>query len=448
MATSNPLASALDIERGEGHAVSLIVLVALFTGIGAAWLNTVSHVLFLARFSAEMLPYVYIGSGVVVAAVGVAYLRLEESLSEIALLGGTLVLLIAGNLLLYLVLLAGTSKWLVFVLVFWDDLLTAFVGLTLWKIATAIFDDRQGKRLFGLINTSDQAAWALGAFAVPVLMSLVGVVDFLVLASISMVGGIVALVAIVRTYRDKLTFEEGDEEGEAEGSGGGERTGWGRFFSTRYEVLMIAAAAMSLFAFYFLDLAFFEAVAERFDREVDLAWFLGIYNGVTQTIIMLASPLLSGRILTRFGLQAGLTALPVATGLAVLGLLAVAAVGGTGGLFFILLIATKGLEDTLRNTIDAPSTQLLYQPLPGRKSLSMQTFIGTIVTPVAGVAAGVALLAVGWLEGVTLRHLLGLLLLILMGWALTAFVLSKDGVTRRAARRPAETPRCFPPSPG
>jgi hypothetical protein len=94
------MVDALDIQPGEGRMVGLLLLFSFCNGLVRTWTRSAAYGLFLAMYSAQMLPYVYIGVSLLASLWSFAYLKLSQRSSLSRLLVGRLGALILAFALL------------------------------------------------------------------------------------------------------------------------------------------------------------------------------------------------------------------------------------------------------------------------------------------------------------------------------------------------------------
>ncbi len=422
------LAALFSVKPGEGQRTLLMLLYAFCCGTICTFFYTASYALFLAEFSADMLPYVYIGSGVVAAIGGFIYAKLEEKISVSRLMLGTMIVLLISNVVFFAGLRLAGAKWIVFAAIIWYDVLFTFMEVGFWGLATGLYNVREGKRLFGLIGSGEQLAGTIGGLATPLIVVLIGTTNLLLVSLVAFVICLGVLLIILRQNADRLGAghgaEEAGEDGDEEGaeSPGGIR----RLLKDRYVALIVLGMVTTLFAFFFLDMAFYDGARARYADEEQLARFLGVFNGVVQGISLFMLPLLSGRLLNRFGLKFGLLLLPVLVGGGTVMLAGCGTVLGIGAVFFWLLVMTKLTDSVVRISVFFPAGQLLYQPLPGTKCTAVQTMVESIVSPVGGALAGAVLVVVSCVDALTSVHVLYALVVVFVAHTLLSSVLAKE----------------------
>ncbi|HTQ98609.1 MAG TPA: hypothetical protein VMH83_01405, partial [Candidatus Acidoferrum sp.] len=152
------LAANLDVRQGEGKPLLLLLVHAFCMGTGFVFFEAPANALFLSSFDASALPYVYMVSAVVTVLIGTAFARAEGRFPPSHLFMAVLLLMATATLLLYLGSVFTTSRWIGFLLMIWKDVQFILTGLEFWAVAGAVFDLRQGKRLFGLVGAGEIAA--------------------------------------------------------------------------------------------------------------------------------------------------------------------------------------------------------------------------------------------------------------------------------------------------
>ncbi len=162
---------------------------------------------------------------------------------------------------------------------------------------------------------------------------------------------------------------------------------------------MFAFSSLAWLAFYVIDNAFLMLTTVRFPDPDQLAGFLGVFNAVAGACLLVVRLVVSGQIIGRYGVLVGLVLLPILDGAGITTVLLTGGVAGVGVLMFWLLTTTKMIDTVLGGSIYQSAFQMLYQPLPPMLRLRVQTLSESLVDPIAGIVAGLGLLAlVQWLH--------------------------------------------------
>ena len=155
------LRSFLNLERGEE--APALLLFAYLTLVMTSYMITkaVRDGLFLYKFSAYSLPYVYLGIAAIIGFVVWVYVRFSARVGQAAVISGSLVFLV-GNLLVQW--WAVRMQWLPATWIFyvWTSIFGIIIVTQVWTVANHVLDLRQAKRLFPLISSGGILGSALG----------------------------------------------------------------------------------------------------------------------------------------------------------------------------------------------------------------------------------------------------------------------------------------------
>jgi len=115
------MAALFNIRSGEERVVFLLVCFAALIGIPRIFTPSVSQSIFLSRYDAQSLPYVYMGVAATTTAIGLLYLRLERILDFSRLLFANFVLLLFALFCFRLVLLPQAARWPAMAMAIWYE---------------------------------------------------------------------------------------------------------------------------------------------------------------------------------------------------------------------------------------------------------------------------------------------------------------------------------------
>jgi AAA family ATP:ADP antiporter len=387
MVAAQFLSKIFNVRHGEGRILSALLIHSLFMGIGIIFFYSAASAIFLIKFDAKTLPYAFIGSAFIVPVMGLLFGELEQRLPVTRLFHITLSFIFGSILVSWVLLITFDSKWLVFAIFIWAHVIFVLCYLEFWGLVGRCFNVRQGKRLFGLVGTGEVAATIFSGLAVPAIVEWVGTPNLL----LGSAGGI-GLCFLVLVYIFNLPEGSFTEEENKEGADEEQNLNiFQELKKSRYMTLITALWILSISAFYFLDFAFFQQAETRYSTEDELAGFFGILLGVAGVVTLLSRLFVSGPLLSRFGLTAGLLALPLTltfgSGLVLLGNFSVSV-----GILFWMVIILRILDEVVRTSIEEPAKRVLYQPLPVNKRLGFQTLVEGLTEPLAGGLAGAILL--------------------------------------------------------
>lgn len=421
MSLHSSILSTLDIKKGEETPIILMVLYSFFMGIAIAFFYTATISMFLENFERKTLPYAYIASGIVGYILWYFYAQFQKKLIYAKLLAGSVWFLLITVALLAIMNVTWGNKWLPFVMYIWIKVFTFLSSVSFWGMASRIFDLRQGKRLFGLIGSGAVISDIIGFFSVPFLLKFIKTPDLLYIAIIGLVLCLFCLAIISRKYTAQLQVRISSPSSQKKGG-----QSIGEFLQNRYYLLIFILAILPMFGIYFVDFIFLGQVRQEFTNKEVLTGFLGIFFGSMAVIEFIVKTFISGRLLTNYGLKAGLLALPILVGAITLGATIAGILGGTVGLFFSLVALDKLIERTARTSLNDTSFQILYQPLPAEERIAFQSKVEGVPKAIGNVIAGGSLLVFAAFGLTNLLYVCYILLVLLAIWIFVALLMHTE----------------------
>lgn len=404
---SDRVATLFNLRPGEGRLAALLLALSLALGCAVVFADTAANALFLSTWGASSLPYVYLSAAVLIPLNGFVFARLQARLPLPALLIGTVGLLFVSAALLRLGLWLSGDRTLVFALVLWYRLLYVLLGLVFWGLAGRLLDVRQGKRLFGLIGTGEAVARIAGYFSVPLLVGRIGAANLLLAAAAGLLLGAALLALIGRQFGSGLAKPPAPAPAQR-------RTG--AVWRQGYVQLILASAALAICVYVLIDFGFAAQAQRHFNTADQLAAFFGVFFGTVNLARLGARPVLSSHLLSRYGLRAGLLALPAVLLVLAVAMAAAGMLPGAALAVFWLMAALRFGDGVLRMAVHKPAFQLLYQPLRPEQRLGAQVIADSMVEPVTMGLAGALLLVLASGGALGTPLLATVLLLLLLGW--------------------------------
>ena len=355
-------------------------------GAATVFFETAASALFLAHFGASALPYVYVAAAVLNTATGAVYARVQDRVPFSRLMTGTLWFLLVSVAALRVGLGMSAAAWLIFLLLVWYRALSILTDLEYWAVAARLYDVRQAKRLFGIVGSGEVVARIAGSFAVPLIVHAFGVASLVLLSAVALAACLVLVSFVLRALPKTA-------ETRRAGSLPVSRPGLRGLLRDPYLRVIILLAFFGVLAKYLVDFAFLAQMRTRYADAQNLATFFALFSGFSQVASLLTRVFVSGRLLSRFGVRAGLTVLPAAHVACTALIVASGLLPGGAGLVFWLVVSNQAIYKTLKHPIDNPSFKVLYQPLRKDQRLATQITVETLVTPLTiGLAGGLMLL--------------------------------------------------------
>jgi len=389
------LGKVLQIAQGDRFMIAALLVQALCTGIFAGSLELGVSTLFLENVGTQGLPLAFMVSGAAGVLLTIAYSYFSRQL-RIYIYG-----------ILNLVLVLGLSSVLVVGFILWSGTpqdLSDFVHYTVfafafplvlitlhgfWTTVRGFLTPSRGKQLNGIIELALVGGMLLAYLSTPILvgpgfgihyMVFIGL-GFLVIAT----GFQLYVLSAHKSRRGPFISRV-------------HTSGPYKLFSHRYTALMASFVVVGVMVAVLLHYVFLAETGSRFHGGTELAEFLGYFFAIAVFLGWMLKRVIFGWFKRTFGISMTLLLSPVV----LLLLMILAAIAGescfnNGGaqqcIYFFLLIVFSALANrSLKDSMENPSMNLIYQSLDPRERFNVQTGIEGILSQVGVFFVGLFLL--------------------------------------------------------
>lgn len=374
----------LNVRPEERRHVYLMLAQYFFMGAAMLFAQTISMPLFLEYWNASDIPFTYIGIAVVVSLITAVFLKIYERISLARWLWLTVLFITVTNLAIRAGLAVAPSKWLALLLPIWTQTLINLAVLAFWTLAAEIFDVRQGKRLFGLLNAGSWLSYVIAGPFTSTLVNSLGTENLYIIIAVCL---FIALLIQGVILRGMIKSQPQTQHSTPQ-----EQPPLSTLFRNRYILLVFALAAIWRVAYFVMDAIFYNMTAIQYPNTADSASFIGGFFSMVGLLGFVTDTFLTGRIISRYGLWAGLLTTPLALILSMSGFAGVGflASSWTLGLFWFA-IAGKFNNEGLGFTLDQSASSILYQPIADALRPRARAIGEGIVQPAAIGIAGLLL---------------------------------------------------------
>jgi AAA family ATP:ADP antiporter len=404
-------------EPGESRPALLLTLYLLLAIASVIALKAISNSLFLKRFSAEGLPYVYVAIAATAGFVVSLYIRLSARLPQNRLLIFSQSFF-SVNLILFWLLLRMKLDWLPAVIYVWTGVYAVIIPSQVWTLANHIFTTRQARRLFSVVGTGGILGAALGGQLSGVMVRALGT-ENLLLAGIGFLTGCSAIVAYLwHTARAQSSSGIGKSRQSAPASLSESLAAIRESSHLRWMTTLVVLSAV---VNGLVDYQFKYIVRQEFGADSDgMTVFFATFHSYLAVFGLAMQLILTSRIMRWFGLNFAVFVLPLSM-LAGSSVLLVSA-----GLLAGILI--KGFDQGFRHSIDRSSTELLYVPLPSRLKQQAKSFIDMVASRSADALAGLLLLVLVKLLAFNVQQISWVNIALIVPWIGAAWLLRREYV--------------------
>lgn len=345
--------------------------------VAAAGLSarTAGDTLFLIRYGAAWICYMYVATALTVTGAALTLRRLARVYPLHRLITGFVLTLSLVALGLRVALLRGPA-WLAVPVYLWADVVATLVVVQFWIFTGSAFNAREAKRLFAFIGTGGTLSGAIFGLLIRNYVRQVGAENLLIVVAV-LLGGFTILLSLAVRAGVTTPAPSGQQ-------GRGAKRG-PRPYAT--QVRMIGAmAVVATVALTLIDYQFKADARAHYPTGAELASFFGVFYACNSVASLILQAFLVSRILKKGGLLISLLILPGCL------LIGSAAILSTSA--FQAIVATKFAHVLLFFTIDNTAFQLLYLSIPPQGRGQARTFVDGMCRPVALGGAGLLLISV------------------------------------------------------
>ncbi|GEM_PF-1771609 len=435
----------LNVRSHERRPVALLWMQSFFLGVGVAYAVAAALSLFLSSFSVEYLPGVFAAAAFAEYLVGQAVDRLENKFGNARAARALLWFLAIGTLLFWSLLRmpavatsghTGAGLAIVFGLLAWSRILAYSSDNSFWGLAQHLFDIRQSKRLFSLIDSGSFLASILGFFSVPLLTPFVPIPDFLLFSAMGTAISSYVLERIL--YHFGQVLEHGHDVRPSihnTGASGNGSHGKGahahpdsaiRFLSRhRYIASLAVISLLAGIANTCVDYGFLRGIELRTQNMAQIAAFLGIFLGSAKLASLVLKMAGTGRLFAKFGIANTTLVLPAGLFVVIVsGLIVRTASEQTATIWSFT--AAMLLVELWSDAVQLPALAIGLQPVAAGTRHRAHQLIGGIVEPLALAAAAGLLFVLSSAIGFSIRGISSFLLVIVVAWVLAIRVFGRE----------------------
>lgn len=429
----------LGIEAGEESVVTILLSQSVFLGIFFGAFDISAHSLFLSIFDEKMMAKAYVVSGIAGIILTSVYTFLQTKMKFRNFSVVNLIFVTLFTLILWIALLFSPAKWIVFAVFIMLGPLNILAMLGFWGTAGRLFSLRQGKRLFGLVDSGLIIGIIISCYTIPVLLAL----NFKS-HNILLIGATSVMMAAIIQIMTGAKFMRTSAGIEAETKKSKEKKSMFRVFSEdRYTRVMALFVALSVVTAFFVQYSFMAVTRQQYPAEEDMAKFLGIFTGSMMIFTLLVKLLAFSYLIRNYGLKTCLAVSPLLIAIFTAVALIIGTTMGyaaeTNGflIFFLILALSRLFSKSLKDSLESPSFKVIYQTIDEKIRYEVQSGMDGTVNEIAALSSGLLLAGLGILSFIRLIHFSLVLFIIIIAWISVAFMLYSE--YRKSIRKALET---------
>ncbi len=356
----------LKINEGELKPSFILFIHSFFLVAVIITSKTARDSYFLSRYDKNLLPLMYVITAIIMwKGIGL----IQSSFKNTPL--------IKQNYYLHSFFALGTLLFTLFnqgifvpILYLWVEIITALMGMKFWELATSIFNSRQGKRLFGIITTGGAISGVVTGMSISSII-LYGSESLILISSLA----ILICIFLIYQLRDFIVqpIQNVKKKQKEDKS-----PTYSQLYPLAKHILWIVILTASLSTF--IDYQFKIEIGQNLQSEQEMMNFFGQFYTVTGIISIIVQLFLSGRILSFFGISAGIGSYPILSLLGSFFFLIISP--------FMVLIFIKGVDQVIKPTLLSTTMEIAWLPVsPKQKKIVKPFFNNTIKSFVQAITA-------------------------------------------------------------
>lgn len=380
----------LNVKEQESKQTLFLLFQSALIGILIAFYYTFSNGLFLKTFEIKFLPIAYIFSGLLGLLASFIFkfflnkYQLKNVISSLYFLISILLFLFK-----FLINIYGNYDILVFLIFIFFLPISLTLSIAFSSVCNQVFDLRQGKRLFPIINSGEVVSSFIAFISISFILTLFNVPsdDTSILLYFSLVGSVVAFLFQFLTL-DKFLINKMETSSNSKT----EKLDLKTIYNNKYYRWLVILSAISMICFIIIDFSFLGIYKVSFSSQKELTTFFALFFGVVKFLEFIFKNFISGKLIDRYGLKFGISILPII--LIPFTILTIAALlfETSKDTLLILFSMNMLLLILIKKSFDDPSYNLLFMPLPTKVKVKLQVVAAGKSRQIGIIFSGILLL--------------------------------------------------------
>jgi len=335
---------------------------------------------FLNLFDRSYLPLMFVAIAITMVIVINFYKRITDGrdIIQVITVSGAI---FAGSLLLIQLSLtrlfsiytqngaeaisALPEKWIIPVLFILMEVIVSLSILQFWMLAGEIFDARQAKRLFSILGAGGSVAGMLAGYSLKPFVKTFGS-DKLLYLTIIFIGIYIFMGFLIKQYQ--IPEEDQSQKQKPKKETHKKKV---KFKFDPYLKSVALLIGLAAFISKIIDYQFKMTAVQTFPMQDDLVSFFGTYYMATGAATIIMQFFITGVVLARLGILAGLLFLPISLAF------------GSSGFLMIPLLASvfmaKFSDQVFKFSINSASQEILWLPVSKERKKQAKPIIDSAI---------------------------------------------------------------------
>ncbi|WP_308637521.1 Npt1/Npt2 family nucleotide transporter [Paenibacillus silvisoli] len=378
----------------EEYTKVLFLFIYLFAVASASTVGrTAADALFLSRFGASQLSFMYVPQSAALLLIGLMFQRFSPRF-RMANLVKVLIPVIAALVLVSRLGVGMDLGWVYPVIYVGFDVFNFLMVVCFWQFASSILDQRKVKRTIGLVGSGGLVGGIVSGFGLKLIVPLVGTANlicFYAALQLIALAAVVKLLGLAGKGSDLFAVSNMQRKrtgSGGSGSGSGTKKKEGMFRNVPHLKYIAIMSATLVITLTLIDYQF-KVILRGTLQDDALAGFMGSFYGFSGLLALFIQLFVAGKLLTRFGVMTAILVFPVALFAGSLGVLLMPVLA--------MVVIAKGSDKVLGDTINSSVNQLVMFPIPPEWRNQAKSFLDGVVRNGAKGIAAVSLIVLSQL---------------------------------------------------
>ena len=420
MTTLDRFLAKLGIRPEDKTATSLMFSNMFMSGIAIGMIRVCAFTLFLEHWGSEHLALIAILIALVGMPMTLLIDRVTHRFAVRNYLFTVLGVILFGLAMMRSLLGITDSSYLIFALPLFFELVYMLFSLQFVALLSRLLNVRQTKRLSGIARSGEFLAEMAGGILVVILLNFIQVTDLLIVAMMTTLV-VFGIVSYTVTHFHETLYISADD---LETANTGETRLLG-MLKLPYVRLITFCYVTYMFAYFFLEVAFYDYASTQYPDEKTLASFIAEFYAISGFLTMFTMVFLYAPFLRKFGIVAGVIAFPIVIFVGSTAVSVLEFSGATATAIFAVMVITNGARIILQSAIWKNSVTILFQVMPDRQRSQGIALTEGVIDPVAGGVAGICLYLLTTQLGLEPKVFLLLLSVLMVAWIIIGFLVRK-----------------------
>ena len=409
------LKKILDIRSGEWRNVILMFLYFFMIITSYYILKPVRNSLFLEQLGAHNLPWVYIGTAVVIGFIIAIYGKLSQLVSRKTLTLGTIIFFIF-NLLIFWWLYKQDVVWFSAVFYIWVSIYSVLLMSQFWIASNLIYSSSQAKRLFGAIGSGGILGGITGGVITNGLAPVIGT-DNLILVSAGILGIVASIAYIIHiNISDDNSNEKINSLGDIS-QVDDDKSVFQSILDSRHLQLIGIVISLGMVVSSLVDYEFNTIIENSYGTTDSRTAFFGSFFASMNIVSLFIQLFLTSFILRKFGIGVSLLILPITLLLGSASLLLAPVLWSA--------IFIKLSSGSIKFSLDNSVREIVYMPIPIQVKLKVKPVLDMFTQRFTRGIAGLLIILGTTILGLNIRHFAIASIIIIIVWIVASLRIKK-----------------------